>query len=196
MAYSKKTWVNRQTEHPNRRTLTLVSTDTYDVARAEGLIVEEGDAFDADTMNDLESRISSGITGLQTDVATQIETEATERSKADTYLQDNIDAVANVYAATLLLDDWDALSDSSGYAYKQQAQIVAEESGKQPVTSDSVFLTPCYFTPTGVQATDESLSEALAIINAGYTTSGSGTVTVLAAEKPACDITVKWTIQA
>lgn len=63
MAYEKKTWKNRQSEYPNRRTLTPVDgqENTYDVARAEGLVMEEGDAFDQEEMNDLEKRIGDGF---------------------------------------------------------------------------------------------------------------------------------------
>ena len=67
MAYSIKTWVDRESEFPNRRTLTPVSgqTDTVDVARAEGTVSVQGDAFDAANMNDLESRISAGFAEAQ-----------------------------------------------------------------------------------------------------------------------------------
>lgn len=63
MAYEKKTWKNRQSEYPNRRTLTPVDgqENTFDVARAEGLVMEEGDAFDQEEMNDLEERIARGF---------------------------------------------------------------------------------------------------------------------------------------
>ena len=63
MAYEKKTWKNRQSEYPNRRTLTPVDgqENTYDVTRAEGLVMEDGDAFDQAEMNDLEERISAGL---------------------------------------------------------------------------------------------------------------------------------------
>lgn len=63
MAYEKKTWKNRQSEFPNRRTLTPVDgqENTYDVARNEGLVMEDGDAFDQTTMNDLENRVEKGI---------------------------------------------------------------------------------------------------------------------------------------
>ncbi len=58
MAYSKKTWVDRQVEHPGRRKLTSTgTTDVYDVTREEGLVIEEGDALNASTFNDLENRI-------------------------------------------------------------------------------------------------------------------------------------------
>ena len=62
MAYSKKTWVDRQVEHPGRRKLTSTgTTDVYDVTREEGLVIEEGDALNASTFNDLENRISSAF---------------------------------------------------------------------------------------------------------------------------------------
>lgn len=63
--YEKKTWVNRQSEHPARRKLIPTGNDgEYDVSRSEGIIMEDGDAFDADTMNDLERRVAAGFTEL------------------------------------------------------------------------------------------------------------------------------------
>lgn len=45
-----------------RRTLTPTGAENeYDVARAEGVIAEDGDPFNAETMNDLEQRIAAGI---------------------------------------------------------------------------------------------------------------------------------------
>ncbi len=63
MAFDKKTWVDRNVEHPARRKLTAVSgeANTYDVVRAEGTITEVGDAFNAETMNDLEDRIANVV---------------------------------------------------------------------------------------------------------------------------------------
>lgn len=63
--YERKAWVNRQSEHPSRRKLTPTGNDgEYDVSRSEGIIMEDGDAFDADTMNDLERRVAAGFTEL------------------------------------------------------------------------------------------------------------------------------------
>lgn len=61
--YESKTWKNRETEFPGRRRMTAVDgqEDVFDVTREEGLILEEGDAFDADTMNALEERVKSGF---------------------------------------------------------------------------------------------------------------------------------------
>ena len=63
MAFSLKTWVNRISEYPNRRKLTHEdgSTELVAVARAEGQISAEGNAFSAEEMNDLENRIKGGF---------------------------------------------------------------------------------------------------------------------------------------
>ena len=61
MAYVQKTWQNRQSEYSNRRQLTQVSANVYDVSRAEGVVAIDGDPFDAATMNNLETRIASGF---------------------------------------------------------------------------------------------------------------------------------------
>lgn len=60
MAFKKKTWKDRITEFPTRRTLTKAdgSTELVTVARAEGTVSQEGDAFNAANMNDLERRIA------------------------------------------------------------------------------------------------------------------------------------------
>lgn len=61
MAFEKKTWTDRITEFPTRRTLTKSdgSTELVTVARAEGTVSQEGDAFNAANMNNLETRIGN-----------------------------------------------------------------------------------------------------------------------------------------
>ena len=62
MAYEQKLWSDRKCEHPMRRTLTPTGAENeYDVARAEGVIAEDGDPFNAETMNDLEQRVAAGF---------------------------------------------------------------------------------------------------------------------------------------
>jgi hypothetical protein len=64
MGFTKKTWKNRIAEYINRRLLTNGdgSTELVTVARDEGTISQEGDAFNAANMNDLEDRIEAGFT--------------------------------------------------------------------------------------------------------------------------------------
>ena len=62
MAYAKKTWLQRIVSLPGRRRLTSTGTeDVYDMSRAEGEIIQEGDAWSAANMNDLEDRIDAGL---------------------------------------------------------------------------------------------------------------------------------------
>ena len=68
MAFTSKTWKDRISEYPNRRNLIDANNNstTYTIQRNEGVITEQGDAFSASTMNDLESRISAEFTNLST----------------------------------------------------------------------------------------------------------------------------------
>lgn len=70
MAFEKKTWTDRIAEFINRRTLTKEdgSTELVTVARSEGTISAEGDAFNAETMNDLEKRIADGFDEVNTNL--------------------------------------------------------------------------------------------------------------------------------
>lgn len=64
MAFEKKEWKDRLVEFAGRRTLTDISTgtsQTVDVARAEGQISQAGDAISAENMNDLEQRIGDAF---------------------------------------------------------------------------------------------------------------------------------------
>lgn len=65
-SWVKKIWKNRITEFPTRRTLTKEdgNMEIVTVARNEGTVSEEGDAFDAYTMNNLEERIDAGFSKL------------------------------------------------------------------------------------------------------------------------------------
>lgn len=64
MAFVKKTWKDRISQFPNRRTINDGNiTKTVTVGRDEGVVTEEGDAFSADNMNDLENRILAAYNG-------------------------------------------------------------------------------------------------------------------------------------
>ena len=73
MGYNKKTWQNRLTEFPTRRTITKSdsTTEIVTVTRNEGDIYKEGDAFSASTMNDLEGRVDEALSGLSIVITTE-----------------------------------------------------------------------------------------------------------------------------
>ena len=69
MSFTKKTWTDRISEYPTRRTLTKEdgTTETVTVTREEGTISQEGDAYSAANMNDLEQRVADGFSTLSQD---------------------------------------------------------------------------------------------------------------------------------
>ena len=95
MSFTKKTWVDRVSENPNRRTLTIISKDentqVVDVARTEGEVSKEGDAFNAENMNDLESRVEAALgekldgQKLESDPAAILEKTKADGSAPDCY---------------------------------------------------------------------------------------------------------------
>ena len=66
MAFKKKTWLDRIAEYPTRRRLKKSNgtDEIVTVSREEGTISQEGDAFSADNMNDLEKRIDDEFNSL------------------------------------------------------------------------------------------------------------------------------------
>ena len=65
--FEKKEWTNRIAEHPGRRELMDINTQTsaiYDVVKAEGRIMRTGHSFDAQNINGLEERISHFSTAV------------------------------------------------------------------------------------------------------------------------------------
>lgn len=73
MGFTKKTWKNRIAEYINRRLITMEdgSTNLVTVARDEGTISQEGDAFNAANMNDLEDRIEAGFDEFNQSLTTE-----------------------------------------------------------------------------------------------------------------------------
>lgn len=70
--YIGKTWVDRVSEYPTRRTITDTTTlvaQQVTVVRDEGTVTEQGDVFDAATMNNLESRINSAFGALTHEIS-------------------------------------------------------------------------------------------------------------------------------
>lgn len=85
MAFNKKTWKDRVAEFINRRLLTKEdgSTDLVTVARSEGTISVEGDAFNAETMNDLEDRVEAAFNELNTNLTKTNQTVAGNLTKTN-----------------------------------------------------------------------------------------------------------------
>ena len=62
MSFARKIWKDRVSQFPNRRNINDgYTTKTVTVSRNEGIVTEEGDTLNADTLNDLENRIYAAI---------------------------------------------------------------------------------------------------------------------------------------
>ena len=73
MAFVKKTWKDRISEFPNRRTVNDgYTTKQVTVGRDEGTITEAGDSFDAANLNDLEQRIEDAYGDVQALVGDEV----------------------------------------------------------------------------------------------------------------------------
>ena len=70
MSFLKKIWTDRASEHPSRRMLTNEdnTTNVVTVTRYEGTVSQQGDAFSATNMNDLEDRVEAGFDELSVDL--------------------------------------------------------------------------------------------------------------------------------
>lgn len=79
--FLKKIWKPRIVEYPGRRRLDDTSQpEVYDVSRAEGNIIQQGDGFTADNMNNLEERIFSGFDNAEKVISDEFSTEKTYSS--------------------------------------------------------------------------------------------------------------------
>ena len=109
-----------------------------------------------------------------------------------------IEGTAAMYTAKLTLNGWAACTGTEpyrGFAYKQTATLVPDNSGAPTVTADSTFTSGIQFIKTGVIATDEILGEVQDAINDdGLSVTGYGTVTVYVQEKPTAEINARWQI--
>lgn len=101
-------------------------------------------------------------------------------------------AAGNLYTTAVISpDNWSSSYDGS---YTQTVYLSASDGGPT-VYSNSICTSSPMCEPTGVKDTDETLQEALNIINAGTSTLGTNQVTIKVWEKPTCEIRVKYMIR-
>lgn len=92
--FTAKEWKNRLVEFAGRRSLKNVTTSEttlYDVTRSEGHVSQEGDAFSAATMNDLEQRISEGFSAAE-EANSQLSSEISSMKQS---FQDGVNTIYN-----------------------------------------------------------------------------------------------------
>lgn len=105
--------------------------------------------------------------------------------------RDVFHAMVHLYKATLLADSW----TSAGSGRYTQTAALTPLTGGPAVTSDSVLTSAVMCEQTTVQSTNETLQEALGIINGGNTVLGANQVTVTVFEIPEADVEAIWQIK-
>ena len=147
MAFVKKTWKDRIAEFPTRRRLTKEdnTSELVTVAREEGTLSQEGDAFSAENMNDLENRIDA---------------EFTEVNGKLHYKEKNTIIKNNGIAITQTSSDEPFVCPSDGYITADSAigitnqTVVATTSGVPIVTARSngnYYGSDCAYVRKGMQ---------------------------------------------
>lgn len=169
MSYNRKTWQNRNSEHPYRRTLTDTTSgtsQTVDVIRAEGVITTEGDAFDANTMNNMEARIADEFSLLNQKVGdlTQLETEA--KNSLVEAINEVAESGGGGGSSTLAgLTDTNIVNQTNGQILKWDSMIlkwVNADEGNGGTASSVAYDN----TDSGLQATD--VQDAIDEVAGGY----------------------------
>ena len=135
MAFKKKTWIDRMVEFAGRRKITNVSTSAaqiIDVERAEGAVSQEGDAFSAENMNDLEKRISDAFADVPSGYKI-----------ADNDTTNNSEFLATARVAYEHGLEIDALSrDLGGCSLEQEGgnfYIVGADSVRKKLTGNDIY---------------------------------------------------------
>lgn len=134
MAFKKKTWIDRMVEFAGRRKITNVSTSAaqiIDVERAEGAVSQEGDAFSAENMNDLEKRISDAFADVP------------GYKIADNDTTNNSEFLATARVAYEHGQEIDALSrDLGGCSFEQDGvdfYIVGADAVRKKLTGNDIY---------------------------------------------------------
>lgn len=176
MAFKKKTWIDRMVEFAGRRKITNVSTSAaqiIDVERAEGAVSQEGDAFSAENMNDLEKRISdafadvpSGYKIADNDTTNDSEFLATARVAYEHGLE--IDALSRDLKVVKEHSVWEQIGTLSGTAQKIFDFSQCEEICLVTTCAGNAKLVYTVKIPVVVLSEDK-----IHVCNGGYT-SGSG----------------------
>ena len=175
MAFKKKTWIDRMVEFAGRRKITNVSTSAaqiIDVERAEGAVSQEGDAFSAENMNDLEKRISDAFTDVpgykiaDNDTTNNSEFLATARVAYEHGQE--IDALSRDLKVVKEHSVWEQIGTLSGTAQKIFDFSQCEEICLVTTCAGNAKLVYTVKIPVVVLSEDK-----IHVCNGGYT-SGSG----------------------
>ena len=146
MAFLQKTWKDRVAEYINRRVLTKEdgTTELVSVERSEGTISQEGDAFSAANMNDLEQRIANEFSEQNKNLNMRYnpETDMVEIFYNGVWNAWEVGNMQNLFAYNYGNENTAITGGWSGYAYKDSGSgssvklpTVTKESNRMKIGS-------------------------------------------------------------
>lgn len=148
MSYNRKTWTNRNVEHPYRRTLTDTTSgtsQTVDVTRAEGTITAEGDTFDANTMNNMEGRIADQFSVVDQRTGALTDLDTTDKSSLVAAINEVAQGGGGGGSSTLAgLTDTNISSPSNGQVLKYNSTSSKWENAAESGGGSSNYLVFTY----------------------------------------------------
>lgn len=150
MAFEKKTWKDRLVEYAGRRKITNTTTlaaQIVDMERAEGIVSEEGSAFNAANMNDLEQRVADGFSGVQQDI-----------NKVNQNLQELKEGIMKIATKTVTVT-----TGNSGNTYQNEIDL-------NDMGLDVSKIVACYFEPSNAQLRLGSTAGGICTIAKDYNT--------------------------
>lgn len=171
--WEKKTWLDRISEYITRRTLTKEdgTSEIVTVERNEGEISQEGDAFSAETMNDLEERVDAGFTQLNTHLTecnTNISAEVTRAKSAESTLATNLNTLSNQIAKKVIGTVASKTTSTITFAFdKPEVTIIA---------MNSTTVQDIRTIPTALFSSYNSVTISLQTANISGSISGTGIV--------------------
>lgn len=181
MAFTIKKWIDRISEYPNRRKIKNKSgiEESVFVSRDEGAVQQEGDAFSAQNMNDLEKRISEAfgdVSVLIDDCLNEVQSDGRVVNKEDWTTISYLKSISSSLGilASILSDKQDSTSAINTSNIKKQSVNTAEKlSSSAGSTAQPVYFKdgkPVAGKYTLKDACARDVKTATAVTDSGYGT--------------------------
>lgn len=181
MAFTIKKWIDRISEYPNRRKIKNKSgiEESVFVSRDEGTVQQEGDAFSAQNMNDLEERISEAfgdVSVLIDDCLNEVQSGGGVVNKKDWTTISYLKSISSSLGilASILSNKQDSTSAINTSNIKKQSVNTAEKlSSSAGSTTQPVYFKdgkPAAGKYTLADACARDVKTATAVTDSGYGT--------------------------